>query len=524
VAPVPRPVQAARVQRLWLDHALKAGFRQVGKHQGYFGLVGPGLTEGVDQSRLTVTIVLLMTEEQEPISKAALEAVVPEESGQRLAELVQEALHNARAEVARRLQVAELPLSVKIRRTLIEPSEGTGWQSRQEEIQVGTIHLDQIFYGIADTSVPNRLLGLRDQLQPLADYLDDITDLGSRPWPTGLGGEGAEGVLSRFLVPMAHYYLLALKDLGEDNPTLIERMSDELQQLIRQKDIYRRWQIAIDGLAVPETYKHRDVSLRPLTPTERGVLAESQLMDRRDQGVPGSDFEPPARFTIAVPSTLLEITTKRTPAQQWDSSSLPNRIVLALFLSDFEIGGTGVITGFELPRWAAFGVSHGPFPLAERTISELKPISQGDFEAIVNLAYKIPEFGGTEGNSREIALYRLLRACGMHWHESGFLDFAIALEAALLGSTQTELAYRFSLYGALFLKDRFEPRDTMRRLKQIYTLRSNLVHGGRVKPPELHAATLDAAALAKAIIRQAVESGWPDPKALDAAALVGGRS
>lgn len=94
----------------------------------------------------------------------------------------------------------------------------------------------------------------------------------------------------------------------------------------------------------------------------------------------------------------------------------------------------------------------------------------------------------------------------------------------MLGSTQTELAYRFSLYGALFLKDRFEPRDTMRRLKQIYTLRSNLVHGGRVKPPELHAATLDAAALAKAVIRQAVESGWPDPKALDAAALVGGRS
>jgi hypothetical protein len=37
----------------WLDHALKAGFRQVGKHQGYFGLVGPGLTEGVDESRLT---------------------------------------------------------------------------------------------------------------------------------------------------------------------------------------------------------------------------------------------------------------------------------------------------------------------------------------------------------------------------------------------------------------------------------------------------------------------------------------
>jgi hypothetical protein len=442
-----------------------------------------------------------------------------EETRRRLTELVQEALHSARAEVARRLQVANLPLSVKIQRAAIEPSEGTGWQSGQREVQVGTIHLDHVFYGIAEQSVPNRLLGLRDQLQPLADYLNDTTDLASRSWPRGPGGQEAEGILSHFLVPMTHYYLLALNDLGEDDPALMERLGDELQQVIKQEEIYHRWQISLGGLALSATCKHRGVTLRPLSPMERGALAEFQVMGRRDREVPGSDFELPSLFTIALPSVLLEITTKRPLAQSWDSSTLPNRLVLAFFLSGFEIGGTGVITNFDLPRWVAFGVAHNPFPLAERAISEVKPISQGEFEAVVDLAYRIPGFGGTEGNSREIALFRLLRACGMHWHESGFLDFAIALEAALLGSAQTELAYKFSLYGALFLKNWFEPRDTMQRLKQIYTLRSKLVHGGRVKPLDLQTATLDAAALAKAVIRQAVESGWPDPKTLDAAAL-----
>lgn len=45
------------------------------------------------------------------------------------------------------------------------------------------------------------------------------------------------------------------------------------------------------------------------------------------------------------------------------------------------------------------------------------------------------------------------------------------------------------------------------------------MHGGRVKLADLGLATNDAAELAKAVIRKAVESGWPDPVTLNAAAL-----
>lgn len=37
----------------WLDHALAAGFEKVPGRHPYFGLVGPGLTEGVDEGALT---------------------------------------------------------------------------------------------------------------------------------------------------------------------------------------------------------------------------------------------------------------------------------------------------------------------------------------------------------------------------------------------------------------------------------------------------------------------------------------
>lgn len=37
----------------WLDHATAAGFTVVHKGRGFVALTGPGLTEGVDESRLT---------------------------------------------------------------------------------------------------------------------------------------------------------------------------------------------------------------------------------------------------------------------------------------------------------------------------------------------------------------------------------------------------------------------------------------------------------------------------------------
>jgi hypothetical protein len=318
---------------------------------------------------------------------------------------------------------------------------------------------------------------------------------------------------------MVHRYLLGLVDLDQDDPSAIDRLVAEIQELINEKMIRRCWQLAVGGLTPEGAYHYRGMSLRPLTPLERGRLAErSRTIGEPDQ-MPGSDFELPSSFFLTPPSVLLEIITSRNLTASFDSSSLPNRLALAFWLSGFELSSTGVISNFDLPRWSSIGVSHSPFPVAERVLSDERTITECDFKGVVELAYKIPEFRVTEGTAKEVALFRALRACGMNWQESGFLDYAIALEAALLGGTKDELAYKFRLYGALFLKDQLEPQQTFMRLKKIYEVRSNLVHGGRVTFPELNMVTSDAAELTKAILRTAVQSGWPDPSVLNTVAL-----
>jgi hypothetical protein len=164
------------------------------------------------------------------------------------------------------------------------------------------------------------------------------------------------------------------------------------------------------------------------------------------------------------------------------------------------------------------GTSHAPFPVAEKHGVADCVISQQEFQSVIDLAHEMPNFGSTEASGREIVLSRVLRGCGTA--ESGFLDFAIALEAALLGGANTELAYRFSLYGALFLKGEHDVRETFDKLKNVYAVRSKLVHGARVAPEARHAAEHDAAELAKAVARKAVVEGWPDPKQLDELALI----
>jgi hypothetical protein len=86
---------------------------------------------------------------------------------QQLRELVQKTLQAARAEVARRLHAINLPLSLAIQQMTIERTEqpqGTGWQSGQEDVQVGTLYIEGVLFRISDDSVSYQLLGLRDRL------------------------------------------------------------------------------------------------------------------------------------------------------------------------------------------------------------------------------------------------------------------------------------------------------------------------------------------------------------------------
>ncbi len=444
-----------------------------------------------------------------------------------LYELVEQSLEDARSEAVRQFQASNFPLASEISQTIVWPSPaGNGWEATQEQVQVSGFYFDMYTIPLRAASFSSDpqsgYLGLfRKQLKELAEYLSEKTDLGSRPAFGRPNLQGAEAIIFRYLSPLAYRYLRSLHDLGTGEPDVIKKCVAELDELIAQDENYFIYQLALGGIAPSEEYNHRGVKLRPLSPSERGVYLRSNSFGQPLQSVPYSDLITPQSITLTLPSALLTITAKgpRPPIRDAPSATLPNQVTLALFLSGYDISGSGAMVRCERPVWASNGSSSIPFPVAEKLGSGDKPISLEQFIAVVNLAYRIPAFSGTEGSGKEIVFSRILRGCGVHWRESGFLDFAIALEAALLGGIQNELAYRFRLYGALFLREQFDASETFSQLKNIYEVRSKLVHGGTISDSDRSNANNNAPRLATAVVLKAIETGWPEQRTLDAAAL-----
>jgi Apea-like HEPN len=437
--------------------------------------------------------------------------------------LLNTGLEAARAEVARRLKVNDLPLSFTIQELVVsDPVEGNGWQSNVQDTQVGGLYHDEVLRRVGDDTVPLAILGLREQLTPLADYLAESTDLATRRYGvfSGPGISSVDVVLTRCISPLATYYLRSLSDLSNREDDLVSRLGAELGRLVTGDTVDRVFHLPVSGVR-PENHLHyRGVSIRALSPRERGAWVELNLPIRNIPVIRGTDYRPHVPFPNFAPSTLLEIVSARPVEQQRYDFRLPSKIVLAFFLAGYDLNGPGYITNFDWPAWAANGRWNTPFPLSAK-INAVKDvvITEDSLKEVVDLAYKLPDFGSAETSGKEVVLSRALKAFGAPSGGSEFLDLAIALEAALLAGTQAELSYRFSLYGALFLRGQLDPTETFDRLKNIYNVRSALVHGGKVKSDALTRATRDAPELVKAVIVTAVRTGWPSTANLDHAAL-----
>ena len=109
----------------------------------------------------------------------------------------------------------------------------------------------------------------------------------------------------------------------------------------------------------------------------------------------------------------------------------------------------------------------------------------------------------------------------MTTQQAGFLDFATALEAALLSGISDELAYRVCLYGLLFLGDERDSHESFEKLKKIYDVRSKVVHGSRSKRRKGPPQTLLRRIWRVLSLGKAIESGWPNAKDLDQRARSG---
>lgn len=435
-------------------------------------------------------------------------------------DLIFDALETCRREVVKRLKAVNYPLVIDSTRLIVVEREN-GWGTENKNIKISGLQSYEAQLAICDNSVTHSRLGLREQLEPLANYLNEISDLGTRPYFFGPPLSGGEAILVRYLTKLSFRYLILLKRLDRGEPILAKRLIFDFEEFCDSDEINNLKQFTVTGLKPSARYSYRGVTIRALSREERGAF----YVARNNQGTMHEfDMEmvPPITFENFMPSSVVTVSSSRPGTViQSDPSTFPLRLALALFLNGYEVSSTGDVISYDQPRWI-YGWSSGePFPVEEKANTVDKKLTKREFEKAVDLAYKIPDFSGKEGNAKEIALFRVLKGCGKHWQESPFLDFVIALEAALLDSNKNELGYRFRLYGAIFLGEQRNADETFKKLKSIYDLRSKLVHGSAIKPDDLRVATENAKELAIAIIRKAVESGWPDPKKLDAHARAG---
>lgn len=443
-----------------------------------------------------------------------------ENKEEHLRRLVHASLEAARVEAVRRLRVAGFALSLPIlQRTVTSNAEGTGWQSGQEQVTVGGFFPEQAIVALSDPSPTSGLaVILKDQMKELAEYLDRETDLGTRPSRLLPDSTGADAIIARYLGPLAAHYLKSLPDLGVGDDSLAAQLASELEDLVTLDTITRTWQLAVAGMRPSGTHRYKDVELRPLTPGERGAFLALRPQPRPFRPVPYSDLFVPYSTSQVIPSALISVRTTRPHEEQQYSSGLLNRVMLACFLVGYKLSGTGILAAFDHPMWAGANGYFPPSPVREKLATIDEPITDEEFNAVAKLAYQMPYFDMTETSGHKIVLSRMLRACGASSYEPTFLDFTSALEFTLLQGIDTKIRYRFSLYGALFLRDELDHSETFARLKQLYKIRNTLAHGGALGANDLYTATEEAAELAKAVVRKAIDSGWPDPKALQAMA------
>lgn len=417
---------------------------------------------------------------------------------------------------------AGYPLTVNVSRPVVrDDPEGNGYSTDTEEVVVSGLCYPAIELAIRDVNGPRDLFGLQQHLDPLASHLVRSTDLASRESPMLPGLSGSDAIRERFLAPLAAEYLRSTNDIGSIDLDLVEKFADELGDFCAATNAVIVDQLAISGVLPTEAMTHRNVTFRPLSPAERGAVAARDFPSLSQPTHHQTDFVIPWTMSTFMPAAVLEVTEEVpwTWYSQGRRSTLPSRLALALFLRGFDIGTREAIATIQRPLWAGFGTSLRPFPISECHRGPDKPLGRGEFEEIVDLACRIPKFGREEGNHREVALDRVFRGCGVGIGESGLLDFAIALEAALLAGAQQELAYKFRLYGALYLRHVRPPEQSFKDFKLVYSARSRLAHGGALPEGERRAAEAVAEELAKLVLLNAVQHGWPVAADLDQLAL-----
>ncbi len=113
--------------------------------------------------------------------------------------------------------------------------------------------------------------------------------------------------------------------------------------------------------------------------------------------------------------------------------------------------------------------------------------------------------------SDELALRRFSLGCSRQDPSDALVNFVIVLEALLLpGLSRSEMAFRFRLHGAHYMAAFPGERSGIeRQLRELYDVRSSLVHGGAPPSPESVASAVERARCSRRGATESCRRGLP---------------
>jgi hypothetical protein len=309
-------------------------------------------------------------------------------------------------------------------------------------------------------------------------------------------------------------YIRALRSANAADISLAERIAREALNLSSSNHLKLTSYLPVVGIEIEdEDLSSGDIAVRKLTPIERGaILQQTGLYSARDS----SDIFPyshPGIFLL--PDHVIEVTTKSGRMEQPQPGSYHKRALCAFFLHGYPVAGPGRMTSESAPRWISYGrittpIQLRPWPSGSK---KLRKDELGEIEVTLR---KLHNYNLEQpANSRDLALHRFLLGATRENSVDSLLDYIIALECFLLpydpATRHSDLSYRFRLHGAHYIGESIDERKNIwKQLRDLYDIRSHLVHGSQYPTPtEIDTCTRTAQDLSTRALLKAVRSHFP---------------
>lgn len=315
-------------------------------------------------------------------------------------------------------------------------------------------------------------------------------------------------------------YLRRLESADHADTERAGRLADEAITLCASLDVQEVAALPVGGMQVQESIHRHDVTLRKLSAREAGNLLQAGSLVSSEGSLPLNSYAFLAERCVL---ECREIVAKSEGLQP--SASQVRKVVLAAQLHGIHLAGVGMCFVWREPRWFFNWVTSTPISVRQHLKGAASAVDSDTLAQWMETSTLVSESVFEQPTEApDVALRRFALAEGRDSAVDALVDYVVALEGVLLPGLRDELRHRFGLNGAWWLGgDADERRELFDTLRDLYDLRSRLVHGGGGHAPldEISAKRDDARVLAARALLKCLTSRWPRAGEFDQLLLEG---